>query len=653
MIKKILIANRGEIVNRIIDTCEKMNIDTVVVYSDGDKDADYINRATESYNIGGSAPVKSYLNINKIVEVIKKSGADAVHPGYGFLSESAEFADSVQKAGAIWIGPNYDILKSIESKCYCRIVADKVNVPVTPGTIKPIKSINEIYETAEKVGLPILLKLDKGGGGKGIKRIDKFESEDVTKAIYESMQRIGKMAFASDEIYIEKAINEPRHIEVQFCADNFGNIVCFGERECSIQRRYQKIIEESPSVVVNLEDRKKLYSWTKALISEIKYTGVGTVEFLRDKQGDFYFMEINARLQVEHPVSELVTGIDLVECQINIANGEKIGFNQDDIEIKGHAIECRIYAEDPKTFKPALGMINNLEFPDMSKGNVRVEHALKQGFKVSPFYDPMICKLAVWGENREKCISNMINALKEFVIDGVTNTITTDLAIMRNKSFVEGNFTTAFLDMEKVNIGLENYVITISRQFGSLGRPIAKKMAQLLNIEYYDRDIVDKLAQETNLPVSTVSMDNELNDSEYIRMKYPLGKNDEDEQNKIFQAQSKIITKLAEKGSCIIVGRCSDYILRNQTNHFSIYIYSSYEERINNCINSLNMSKAEAEEMINSVDEARKSYKLHYAKTYSEGIENKDMLIDSSSYKNIDETAKVLVDMIKVKFNLS
>lgn len=653
MIKKILIANRGEIVRRIIKTCKKMNIETVVIYSEADKNASYINEATESYNIGPAAPIKSYLNIDTIIDVIKKSGADAVHPGYGFLSESAAFAKAVEDAGAKWIGPDYEILVKIESKCYCRILADKLSIPVTPGTIMPIKTINEIYETAGKVGLPILLKLDKGGGGKGIQKIEAFESEKVTQALFESMQRIGTMAFASDDIYIEKAIIEPRHIEVQFVSDNYYNVVCFGERECSIQRRYQKIIEESPSTAVSSDDREKLYLYTKKLIKEMKYTGAGTIEFLRDKDGNYYFMEINARLQVEHPVSEYITGKDLVECQIRVANGEKLSFEQKDIAIKGHSIECRIYSEDPKTFKPALGKITKIEFPDSEDGVVRIEHAMYEGYKVLPFYDSMLCKLIVWGKDRKDCISNMIKALKEFKIDGVTTTINTNLAIMRNRNFVSGNFNTKFLDEEKVSIGLENYVITISRQFGSLGRPIAKKIAELLDIKYYDRDIVDSIAKEMKLPVSQVDDGEELDNNEYSKMRYPLGTFSEEEQDKIFDTQSKIIKELAQKESCIIVGRCADYILRNQPNHFSIFIYASYEERMNNCINILDMTADEAEIMIKEVDEARKSYNLQYAKAYSEDITYKDILIDSGLYDNIDETAQVLVSMIRNKFNLS
>lgn len=653
MINKILIANRGEIAKRIISTCKKMNIKTVVVYSDADKDSLYIKDADESYYIGKSAPAKSYLNIDVLKEAIINTGADAIHPGYSFLSESAQFAEAVEEAGAIWIGPSSNVLKNIESKCYCRIIADKLDVPITPGSIKPIADSSEIINIANKIGYPILLKLDKGGGGKGIQKIQGNESEQIIKTMYESLQCIGSMAFASDDIYVEKEIINPRHIEVQFFADAYGNVVCLGERECSIQRRYQKIIEESPSVIVTQEERNTLYTYTRKIAKEMGYTGAGTIEFLRTEEGKYYFMEINARLQVEHPVSEFVTGKDFVKLQIDIANGKKLEFNQEQIVLDGHAIECRIYAEDPRTFKPSPGKINRLILPDTSSGNVRIDHAIYEGFKVSPFYDPMLAKLIVKGKNRRECINNMINALKEFTIEGVSTTTKVNLAIMRDKNYAEGNFNTSFLDIEKMNIGLDNYVITISRQFGSLGRPIAKKIAEMLDIKYYDRDILDKVAKSMGIS-EEFGDDEELAETDsYRRMMYPLGTVSEDKQEKIFELQKKIIEDIAQKESCIIVGRCSDYILRNHTNHFSIFIYAPYEERRKNCIKELKIDESCVDDLINKVDNARQSYVMHYAKTYSEDIVYKDILIDSSLYGNIDDTAKIVVDIIRKKFNLS
>jgi len=449
MIKKVLIANRGEIVNRVIRTCKKMNIQTVVVYSDADKDATYIQDADEAYYIGPSAPVKSYLNKQNIIEVIKKSGADAVHPGYGFLSESAGFAKDVTDAGAIWIGPKPEFLEDIESKCYCRQIAKKAGVPITPGTIAPVNNVKEIYEIASDVGLPVLLKLDKGGGGKGIEKINSFESEEQTESIFLNMKKIGEMAFASGDVYVEKAVLNPRHIEVQFISDNTGNVVCLGERECSIQRRYQKMLEESPSPVVTEQDRKKLYEYTRKLVKAMNYTGAGTIEMLRAGNGEYYFMEINARLQVEHPVSEFVTGVDIVEQQIKIAAGESIDFTQEDININGHAIECRVNAEDPVTFTPMPGTISRIEFPDMSNANIRIEHAICDGYKITPYYDSMIFKLIAWGKDRSICVENMKTALKQFKIEGVNTTIATDLKILENDNFLSGKFCTSFLKDEK------------------------------------------------------------------------------------------------------------------------------------------------------------------------------------------------------------
>jgi acetyl/propionyl-CoA carboxylase alpha subunit/cytidylate kinase len=651
LMKKVLIVNRGEIVNRIIRSCDKLGIQTAVVYSEADKDADYVARAAERYAVGPSAPVKSYLNTEALLGALRQSGADAVHPGYGFLSESASFAAAVQGAGALWIGPSPAILENIESKCYCRVMADRMGVPVTPGTVGVIRGVEEIYETAERVGLPILLKLDKGGGGKGIEELDHFESRAVTQAVFESMQRIGVMAFACADVYIEKEVIAPRHIEVQFIADTQGNIVCLGERECSIQRRYQKIIEESPSPAVSPADRELLYSYTEKMVRAIGYTGAGTIEYLRNAEGVFYFMEINARLQVEHPVSEMVTGLDLVEWQIRTAAGEGLAFTQRDVVLRGHAIECRIYAEDPKTFKPSPGIITKLRFPDLRDGRVRVEHAIMEGFRVSPFYDPMLCKLIAWGEDRKASNRTMREALGELVIQGVSTNITTDIAIMRNKNFAAGTFATNFLNSERVNIGLENYVVTISRQFGSLGRPIARRMAELLGVEYYDRDILEQVALSMNLPVPVVEGDDV--DAEYTKLRFPLGTGTEEERERILEAQQKIILELAEKNSGIFVGRHADYILRNHANLFSIYIYAPRDVRRENCIKYLHMKPEDADRVLDDEEESRQSYNMIYAEAYSQNLENKNISIDSSLFGGVEETADALASMIRRKFNLA
>lgn len=450
MIKKILIANRGEIVSRIIKTCKLMGIETVVVYSEADKDATYIQEATESYCIGSPSPIKSYLNIKVLLEVLKKSGADAVHPGYGFLSEKAEFAKAVHEAGAVWIGPKPAVLANIESKCYCRQLASQLELPVTPGTVRPIESIDEIYNIAHLYGVPLMLKLDKGGGGKGIQRIDALHTPAEMQQLFDSLRRVGTLAFASGDVYIEKIIDKARHIEVQFLADAEQSVVCLGERECSIQRRYQKIIEESPAVAVSEIQRQALFAYTKRLIRKMQYTGAGTIEYLCDSSGSFYFMEINARLQVEHPVTEMVTGIDIVEQQIRIAAGEKLALRQEDVQCKGHAIECRIYAEDPDTFMPSPGRIRKLSFPDtIHNEKLRIDTAVQENSNIPPYYDPLFAKIIAWGECRTAAIEQLKQGLKKIVVEGIETTIQADLEILEHPKFISGDINTNFLCEER------------------------------------------------------------------------------------------------------------------------------------------------------------------------------------------------------------
>ncbi|HVI41622.1 MAG TPA: biotin carboxylase N-terminal domain-containing protein, partial [Anaerovoracaceae bacterium] len=384
-----------------------------------------------------------------LIQAAKSSKSDAVHPGYGFLSETAAFAEAVTEAGAKWIGPAPGILSSIESKCHCRQLAQRLGIPVTPGTLEPVKDIGEILDTAHAVGVPILLKLDKGGGGKGIELLEDVTDLQMVNAVYERMRRIGEMAFASGDVYVEKAVINPRHIEVQFLADDFGNVVCLGERECSIQRRYQKMIEESPSSVISKEEREELYGYTSSLIREMKYSGAGTIEYLRDQSGAFYFMEVNARLQVEHPVTEYVTGLDLIEQQIDIAKGKALTLTQEEILLRGHAVECRIYAEDSETFMPSPGTISELHFPDTAGGRVRIEHAMRQGSVIPPYYDPMLAKVITWGEDRSSAIETMSTALKNFKVKGVKTTIEANLAILQSEEFLAGDFDTSFLAKEK------------------------------------------------------------------------------------------------------------------------------------------------------------------------------------------------------------
>lgn len=441
--KKLLIANRGEIVNRVMRACRNLGIKTVTVFSDADKNMGYLKEADEAYNIGPANPVKSYLNIEAIINAVKTSGADAVHPGYGFLSENAAFAEAVAQAGATWVGPPPAILKAIDSKCFCRKIASDAGVPVVPGTIDIINDVADIYQFASEWGYPIVLKLDKGGGGKGIELV---KEEAQAKEAFERLSRIGMMAFKSSECYIEKEIQNPRHIEIQFLTDGKGGCVCLGERECSIQRRYQKIIEESPSPVVSEQDRQALFDYTTKLALAMDYHGAGTMEFLRSEDGSFYFMEVNARLQVEHPVTEFLTNVDIVKQQLLIASGQPLGYMQKEIEFKGHAIEARVYAEDPVSFIPSPGTITSLEFPDMEKEYLRIDHAVEAGGTVPPYYDPLLAKVISWGSDRMEAIKHLKLGLMGFQIGGIKTTIPANLLIVSSKEFADGNLDTGFIE---------------------------------------------------------------------------------------------------------------------------------------------------------------------------------------------------------------
>lgn len=443
MIKKLLIANRGEIVTRVMRACQDLGIKTVTVYSDADKNMFYLKQADEAYNIGPANPIKSYLNIESIIDVLKKSGADAVHPGYGFLSENASFAEAVYASGATWVGPPPSVLNSIDSKCYCRKIATDAGVPVVPGTITIIESADEIYRFAGEYGYPVVLKLDKGGGGKGIELV---REEGQVKDAFERLSRIGKLAFGHPECYIEKEIINPRHIEIQFLADGFGRCVCLGERECSIQRRYQKIIEESPSPVVSEEERKTLFDHTCKLALAMGYQGAGTMEYLRSEDGSFYFMEVNARLQVEHPVTEFLTGIDIVKRQLTIASGKGLEIGQEDVEMKGHAIEARVYAEDPVSFCPSPGIIKKLAFPLTDNNTLRIDHAIEEGSAVPPYYDPLLAKVIAWGPTRLEAIEQLKRGLTDFKIEGIKTTIPVNLLILGSERFADGDLNTGFIE---------------------------------------------------------------------------------------------------------------------------------------------------------------------------------------------------------------
>ena len=441
MIRKLLIANRGEIVARIIRTCKEMGIATVAVYSEADKGAAYLEAADESVHIGPSNPLQSYLNIDALIQAAKATGADAVHPGYGFLSERAIFARAVTKAGLVWVGPSPEVMTSISSKCACRHIADSEGVPFVPGTLDPVHGVNDIVGFGRENGYPLLLKLDKGGGGKGIERVD---AEDQVENAFKRACSIGNMAFGSAACYIERFVPQSRHIEIQFVADDYGNCVLLGERECSIQRRHQKIIEEAPSPIIKQEERELLFEYSRRLVRRMNYRGAGTLEGLRSTDGHYYFMEVNARLQVEHAVSEMLTDTDIVRCQLEIASGQALSFRQEDVRIKGHAIEARVYAEDPETFLPSPGKISRLELPD-TNGHVRVDHALRENCSVPPYYDPLLAKVIAWGSDRNESRERLVEALQQFRIEGIKTTIPANLKILEHPKFCEGDFTTAFI----------------------------------------------------------------------------------------------------------------------------------------------------------------------------------------------------------------
>lgn len=426
---------------RIIGTCRELGIPTVAIYSEADQGAAYLKLADETVMVGPANPLRSYLNIEAIIDAARKTGADSVHPGYGFLSENAAFAEAVVQADLVWVGPAPEVLRVIDSKCYCRHVANDVNVPVIPGTLDPVNDASDVIRYGREHGYPLFLKLDKGGGGKGIEIVP---AEENAAEAFTRASSIGQMAFGDPACYIEEEVSKPRHIEIQFLADNFGNVVCLGERECSIQRRHQKVIEESPSTVVTPADREMLFDYSRRLVKRLNYNGSGTFEGLRSDDGNYYFMEVNARLQVEHPVTEMRTGIDIVRCQLEIAAGEKLRFEQHQIETKGHSIEARVYAEDPETFLPCPGTITEVVLPPTS-GHLRIDHALESNGTVPPFYDPLLAKVVSWGETRQEATDRLIEALGQFRIEGVKTTIPANLRILSHPRYAKGQVSTHFM----------------------------------------------------------------------------------------------------------------------------------------------------------------------------------------------------------------
>ncbi len=444
MLKKVLIANRGEIAVRIIRTCREMGIPTVAVYSEADKDSLHAKLADEAICIGPAPSQKSYLNMKNILEAAVLTGSDGIHPGFGFLAENAKFAKMCEESNIKFIGPKYNVIELMGNKSNSKDLMRANGVPVIPGSNGSIKSIKEAMEIAKKIGYPIMIKAAAGGGGKGIRLV---KSEAELDESYNIVKQEAKVSFNDDEIYIEKFIEEPHHVEIQVLADEYGNSVHLGERDCSIQRKNQKILEESPSPIIDEKLRDEMGKAALKAVKAAKYSNAGTIEFLVDKYGKFYFMEMNTRIQVEHPVTEWVTGLDIVKEQIKIASGEKLSFKQKDIEFKGHSIECRVNAENPdKNFMPCPGEIKDLNLPG---GNgVRIDTAVYTGYKIPPTYDSMIAKIIVHSDTRKEAIAKMKRALDECVIDGIDTNIDFLYKILENENFVKGNFDTSFISKE-------------------------------------------------------------------------------------------------------------------------------------------------------------------------------------------------------------
>ncbi len=443
--EKILIANRGEIACRIIKTAKKMGMTTVAIYSEADYNSLHVQMADEAILVGAAPANDSYLNIKKIINIAKKTGATYVHPGYGFLSENAKFAQELEKEGIILIAPPASAIKKMGDKIESKKIAKKAKVSVVPGFDGIIKNSEEAVKIAQKIGLPIMIKASAGGGGKGMRRVD--EIEDVKEA-FEVATNEALNSFGDGRVFIEKFIENPRHIEIQVIGDKYGNIVCLGERECSIQRNNQKIIEEAPSSFVDKRTRLKMYKQAVALCKEVGYYSAGTVECMMDKDKNFYFLEMNTRLQVEHGVTELITGVDLVELMIRVAKGEKLPFKQDDIKFDGWAMESRICSEDPsRNFLPSLGRINKYLEPNFVDG-VRIDSGVYEGYEITSFYDSMICKLLTHGKDRDDCIEKMQSALGGFFIDGVAHNISFLETIVYNEKFRSGNISTNFIRQE-------------------------------------------------------------------------------------------------------------------------------------------------------------------------------------------------------------
>ncbi|MBQ7737875.1 MAG: acetyl-CoA carboxylase biotin carboxylase subunit [Oscillospiraceae bacterium] len=441
MLKKVLIANRGEIAVRVIRACRDMGVGSVAVYAQEDKNSLHVQLADERICIGSGGAKNSYLNQDRLIMAALNTGADAVHPGYGFLSENAEFARKCREYGLIFIGPDPDVMDAMGNKSHARAAMKAAGVPVIPGS-DAVTDADEAFRMASEIGYPIMIKAAFGGGGRGMRAVTDPEE---FKLSFELAQHESASAFGEDAMYLERLIESPRHVEVQIMADAHGNVVALGDRDCSVQRNHQKLIEESPSPAVNAATRKKMYEAAVLAAKTVGYTNAGTVEFILDRTGAFYFMEMNTRIQVEHPVTEMVTGVDLVTEQLRVAAGEELSFTQQDVELRGHAIECRINAEIPeKNFMPSPGKITVLHLP--GGAGVRVDTAIYTGYIVPPDYDSMIAKIIVHGLDRDAAIRKMRTALNETLIKGVQTNLDFQFRIMHNKVFCDGRADTGFVE---------------------------------------------------------------------------------------------------------------------------------------------------------------------------------------------------------------
>jgi acetyl-CoA carboxylase, biotin carboxylase subunit len=442
MFRKILIANRGEIAIRVIRACRDLNISPVAIFSEADAGALHVRLADEAFCVGPPPSSESYLNIPAIIAAAKRAGAEAVHPGYGFLAENSQFARAVDEAGLIFIGPSAEAMEVMGSKTSARRAAIAAGAPVVPGTTEALTSFENARDTSAEIGYPVMLKAAAGGGGKGMRQV---ASEAELQSAFEAAQSEAASAFGNSDVYVEKIVEKPRHIEIQIFADSQGSYVHLGERECSIQRRHQKVIEECPSPINDMELRQRMGDAAIKIAGSVNYVGAGTVEFLySDVTREFYFLEMNTRLQVEHPVTELVTGLDLVREQISVAAGAPLSFTQSDVRWQGHAIECRVYAEDPENnFLPSPGTITFLRVP--AGAGIRDDGGVAEGDEVSIYYDPMISKLAAWGRNRREAIDRMRRALDEYAVDGIRTTLPFFREVIRDSEFIDGKLDTGFI----------------------------------------------------------------------------------------------------------------------------------------------------------------------------------------------------------------